>query len=141
MATKRRGHGEGTIKQRADGLWEARISLGGGKRRSFYGKTRREVQDKLKAALRDLDAGLDLSARRQTVAQYMMRWLAHSAKPKLRPSTYKSYESYVRLHIIPELGRFQLTQLTPQHVQAFLNGRTATGLSPRTVQYIRAILR
>src|SRR5688500_707834 len=97
--TKRRGHGEGSIKHRADGLWEARISLAGGKRRSFYGKTRREAQDKLRAALRDLDAGLDLSAGRQTVAQYMTRWLADTAKPRVRPSTYKSYESYVRLHI------------------------------------------
>ena len=68
MAAKRRGHGEGTIKQRADGLWEARVSLEGGKRRSFYGKTRREAQDKLRGALRDIDAGLDLSADRQTVA-------------------------------------------------------------------------
>lgn len=141
MATKRRGHGEGSIKQRADGLWEARISLPDGKRRSFYGKTRKEAQDKLRAALRDLDAGLDLSAGRQTLAQYMTRWLADVAQPKVRASTYKSYESYVRLHIIPELGRYQLSQLTPQHVQTFLNGRTAVGLSPRSVQYVRAILR
>lgn len=28
--TKRRGHNEGSIKQRADGLWEARVSLPGG---------------------------------------------------------------------------------------------------------------
>ena len=52
MAQKRRGHGEGSIKQRADGLWEARVSLEGGKRKSFYGKSRREAQDKLRAALR-----------------------------------------------------------------------------------------
>src|SRR5918992_1315402 len=101
MATKRRGHGEGSIKQRTDGLWEARVSLPGGKRRSLYGKTRREAQDKLRGALRDLDAGLDLAAGRQTVGHYMARWLADVAKPKVRPSTYKSYESYVRLHILP----------------------------------------
>jgi hypothetical protein len=45
MATKRRGHGEGSIKQRVDGLWEARISLEGGKRKSLYGKTRKEAQE------------------------------------------------------------------------------------------------
>ncbi len=139
--TKRRGHNEGSIKQRADGLWEARISLPGGKRKSMYGKSRREAQDKLRAALRDLDAGLDLGAGRQTVAHYMTRWLADMAKPKLRASTYKSYESYVRLHIIPDLGHHQVTKLTPQHVQAFLNAKHAAGLSPRSVQYIRAILR
>jgi integrase len=141
MTTKRRGHGEGSIKQRADGLWEARVSLEGGKRKSFYGKTRKEAQDKLRGALRDIDAGLDLSAGRQTLGQYMTRWLEDVAKPNVRPGTYKSYASYVRLHIVPELGHHQLGKLSPQHVQAFLNGRTAAGLSPRTVQYIRAILR
>jgi hypothetical protein len=44
---KRRGHGEGTIRQRRDGRWEATISLGfeGGKRKrkSYYGNTQAEV--------------------------------------------------------------------------------------------------
>ena len=141
MPAKRRGHNEGNIKQRADGLWEARVSLPGGKRKSYYGKTRREAQDKLRTALKGLDDGLDLSAGRQTVGQYMTRWLADVAKPKVRASTFKSYESYVRLHIVPDLGHHHLANLTPQHVQAFLNTKSATGLSPRTVQYIRAILR
>lgn len=48
----RRGHNEGTITERADGLGEAKISLGhridkNGQRqlvrKSFYGKTRKEV--------------------------------------------------------------------------------------------------
>jgi hypothetical protein len=114
--------------------WSARYHRSAVGCRTFRVCICKEAQDKLRAALRDLDAGLDLSAGRQSVAQYMTRWLADSAKPKLRPSTHKSYESYVRLNIIPELGRYQLTQLSPQHVQAFLNGRTAAGLSPRSVQ-------
>src|SRR4051812_19034752 len=97
MATKRRGHGEGTIKHRADGLWEARVSLEGGKRRSFYGKTRKEVQDKLRAALRDIDAGLDLSADRQTVAHFLDKWLSASVKPSVKVRTYEGYESIVRV--------------------------------------------
>ncbi len=138
---KRRGHNEGTVRQRSDGRWEAMISLPGRKRRSLYGKTRKEAQDKLRGALRDVDLGLDLVAGRQTVEQFMIRWLEDVARPKLRPSTLKSYESYVRLHIIPTLGHHRLTKLTPQDVQTFLNAKSATGLSPRTVQYIRAILR
>jgi integrase len=141
MATKRRGHGEGSIKQRVDGLWEARISLEGGKRKSLYGKTRKEAQDKLRAALRDIDAGIDLSAGRQTVAQFLDRWLTDSVKPTVRPKTYDSYAQLVRLYLKPDLGHYQLSKLTPQHVQAMMTARTGAGLSPRTVQYIRAILR
>jgi hypothetical protein len=51
--TKRRGHGEGGIYQReSDGKWCASVDLGfvNGKRRRkvVYGKTRKEVADKLK---------------------------------------------------------------------------------------------
>ncbi len=141
MATKRRGHGEGSIKQRADGLWEARVSLLGGKRKSLYGRTRKEAQHKLRGALRDLDAGLDLGTGRQTVGAFLDRWLADVVEPTLAPKTVASYRDIVRVHLKPELGRHELSKLTPQHVQALLRGKKTAGLSPRTVAYIRAILR
>ncbi|HEV2123235.1 MAG TPA: tyrosine-type recombinase/integrase [Chloroflexota bacterium] len=141
MSTKRRGHGEGTIRHRPDGLWEARLSLPNGKRKSVYGKTRKDVQDKLRASQRDLDAGLDVGAPKQTVERFLTDWLADVAEPSLRPGTLKSYESYVRLHIIPAIGHHRLDRLTPQHVQAMLHTMTRKGLAPRTVQYARAILR
>src|SRR5215207_11639502 len=141
--TKRhkRGNHEGNIRQRPDGTWEARVSLPGGKRKSFYGKTRKEVQDKLRGALRDLDAGLDLSAGRQTVGQFLDRWLEDVVKPTVRPKTHYSYAQLVRLHLKPDLGHHQLGKLTPQHVQAMMSAKMAAGLSPRTVQYLRAVLR
>ncbi len=139
--TTRRGHHEGTIRQRPDGTWEARLSLPDGRRKSLYAKTRREVQERLKAAQRDAENGLDLTARTQTVGQFLDRWLADVAKPKVRPQTYKSYAMIVRLHLKPSVGHHQLTKLTPQHVQAFMAKQTASGLSSRTVQYHRAVLR
>ena len=139
--TKRRGHNEGSIRLRADGRWEAKISLPDGKRKSMYGKTRKEVQDKLRAAQRDLHAGLDIGRKSQTLAQFLNHWLNELAKPTTRPSTWTSYDSYIRNHIVPGIGHHRIADLTPQHVQAFLNSRSKMGLSPRTVTYIRAILR
>ena len=56
---KRRGVGEGNIRQRPhDGRWEARYYLPDGSRRSIMGKTRQEVAKKLAEALRDLDRGV-----------------------------------------------------------------------------------
>ena len=141
MSVKRRGNHEGTIKQRTDGRWEAQVSLPSGKRRSLYGKTRKEAQDKLRAALRSLDAGLDLLDERRTVAQLLETWLEDVVRENLRPKTYRSYEQIVRLHLLPTLGRHRLARLTPQHVQSMLAEKTRAGLSSRTVQYIRAVLR
>jgi integrase len=52
-----------------------------------------------------------------------------------------SYASVVRVHLAPGLGQLPLARLTPQHVQALLNAKSASGLSPRTVGYLRAVLR
>jgi integrase len=141
----KRGQGEGTIRKRADGRWEAMITVpqddGSTKRHSVYGKTQGEVRKKLTEARRTLDQGGTLITERQTVAAFLDRWLRDVVKPSVRPKTYDSYLQVVKLYIIPGVGAHQLTGLQPQHVQAMINARLAAGLSPRTVQYLRAILR
>lgn len=148
---KRRGHGEGTIYQReSDGKWCANVDLGwhNGRRRRkvVYGKTRKEVADKLKALHRDMAAGINVAPERQTVKEFLENWLAQSIKPYRRVKTYHSYEQLIRLYLVPRLGHHQLSKLAPEHVQAMLSSlleRDDAGkqLSPRTVQYIRAVLR
>ena len=115
---KRRGHGEGSIYQaKSDGRWVAALILPNGKRKYLYAKTRKEVADKLKAAMKDLDAGVDLGAGRLTVAQYLDKWLAASVKPSVKVKTYESYESIVRVRVVPRIGRKQLANLTPLDLQ------------------------
>lgn len=65
MTAKRRGHGEGSIYHRKDGRWAASITLEHGKRKYFYGDTRREVQEKLKIALREQQQGILITAPQQ----------------------------------------------------------------------------
>jgi hypothetical protein len=60
--SKKRGAGDGNFRLRPDGRWEVRHTLPNGKTKSHYGKTRQEVQQKHRAALRDLENGRDLSA-------------------------------------------------------------------------------
>lgn len=90
---------------------------------------------------REHDRGLDLTARPETVGQFLTRWLEDVARPTIRPSTYESYRGHVENHLIPALGHLKLTELTPQHVQRLMNEKRASGLAPRTVAYMRAVLR
>lgn len=146
MVGKKRGNGEGSIFYRkSDGRWCTAISLGWDakgkpRRHTIYGKTRKEVATKLAVALRARDEGRPVVVERQTVGQYLEQWLTDVAAQRLRPKTLHSYRQIVRLHITPALGKVQLGKLTPQQVQGMLNDRTASGLSPRTVQYMRAVL-
>ena len=98
---RRRGHNEGAIYQRKDGRWVASISLPSGKRKDYYAKTRKDVTEKLKTAMKNLDGGLDLDAGRLTVAQYLDKWLSASVKPSVKVRTYEGYESIVRVRVVP----------------------------------------
>jgi len=141
----RRGNTEGSIYQRKDGRWTASIDLGYGsgrrRRKAFYGATRREVADKLTAALRARQQGLPIVGERLTLAAFLTRWLEDSARPTLRPRTFASYSMIVNYHLSPALGRVALARLTPDAVQRYLNDKGAAGLSSRSVQYHHAVLR
>lgn len=141
----RRGNGEGTIGQRLDGRWEARIDLSsGGKRRrkSIYGRTRQEVQRRLTAALRARDQGVTVRTNeRLTVGAYLDAWLRDTVRPSVRMATYVSYEGHVRGHLAPAIGSIPLVRLTPQDVRLLQARGLAAGLTPRTVQHIHATLR
>jgi integrase len=76
-----------------------------------------------------------------TLQQFLETWLSEVARPNLRASTFATYESHARKHIIPALGRVPLQHLTPQEVQSFVNDKLAKGLAPRTVADMHAVLR
>jgi integrase len=139
MLMGRRGHGEGSIYQRGDGRWTATISLEGRKRKSFYGKTRREVQEQLKTALHQQQQGMLANGPQQTVKQFLTQWLENH-KSTIRIRSYERYEELVRLHLIPVLGHHQLQKLMAQHIQVFYTQKLNEGLSPTTVNGIHAVL-
>ena len=142
---KKRGRNEGTIFQRKDGRWCATVDLGweGGrrKRKCFYEATRKKVANVLNKALRDNSEGLRIAVERQTVGQFLTRWLAESVKPSVRPLTYEQYAQHVRLYIEPAIGKVRLSKLAPQQVLSLINGKLKDGLSPRTIQITLFVLR
>lgn len=142
---KRRGNREGSIYQDTDGRWRAVVQVGfkDGRRirKKFSGKTRGEVAEELKKALREQQLGLPMVPDRQTVGQFLQAWLEKSAKPRLRYKTYQSYEQLVRTHIGPTLGQTPLGKLSAQQIDGLLSSKLNAGLSARTVQYIHAVLR
>lgn len=145
---KRRGYGEGAIypiKKNGQVIrYAAAVDLGmiGSKRKRkvIYGVTRKEVAEKLRALQRDKDARR-IVVENQTVAQFLERWLNNTVAPRNKPRPQDSYRDMVRLHITPLIGQCKLAKLTPEHIQTMLSILSEKGLSPRTVNYARAILR
>jgi len=142
--TKRRGKGEGSIRRRLDGRWEARIDCGwvNGKRvrKSIFGRTRRTVANKLPKALQQAQQGTPFADERQTVEHYLTQWLEHM-QSCIRPRTWATYEASVRLHLVPTIGRVSLARLTPGHVEAMFQQLQQNGTSITRIRYARTVLR
>jgi integrase len=129
----KRGRGEGSIYRRKDGRWTAEISLEGGKSKFLYGKTRKEVQEKLKKALYEQQQGMLVTGAQQKVGQFLTHWLEDVHKRSIRPRTYERYEEIVRLHLAPGIGYHQIQKLSAQHLQSFYAKKLEEGLSTTTV--------
>ena len=136
----KRGNGEGSITLHAGGLWQARITLEGGRRKAYYGKTRQEAAAKLTAALRDHDRGLPIVGEKQTLQQYLTHWL-EVVRPRLRPRSFTRYEEVIRLHVIPMLGRTSLAKLSALQLQQLYSAKLAEGQAPASVARLHAVIR
>src|ERR671913_1539429 len=143
MTMGKRGNGEGSISRRKDGLYMARYTVHtptGAKRKTLYGKTRREVDEKLTKAKADRDGGLVFDADNMKLGEYLERWLSDSVRDTVKATTYETYERLMRLHLVPTLGRVKLKNLTPTHVRGLYREKLDSGLSPTSVQRVHALL-
>ena len=135
-ARKKRASGEGTVRQRRDGSWEARLPAPSSK--SFYAKTQKEALAKLnKARLYYTELAFD--AEKLTFGEYLYRWLNDSVRGSVKEQTHDAYESKVRLHLVPTLGRVKLTKLTAAHLQGLYRQKLDEGLKPKTIGYIHTV--
>lgn len=147
---KKNAQGAGTIRKRTDGRWEARFTTGfdsaTGKQvqKSIYGKTQKEVREKLTELTLEVDTGTYIEPSKMTLEQWMKIWLDEYMFDK-KWSTIKHYKAQANTSIIPALGRYPLSQLDPHLIQTFYNsllrgkGREKP-LSPKSIRNIHGIL-
>lgn len=146
----RAAQGAGTIRQRKDGRWEARYTVGRdpgtGKQvqRSVYGATQQEVRKKLAQLTAALDAGTYKEPCKMTVGQWLDIWAADYLGG-VKPFTVVSYTGHIKNHIKPALGSVKLEALNAHTIQEFYNSLGAEregkpGLSPKTVKNVHGVL-
>lgn len=141
MAKKReRANGEGSIYQRNDGRWAASITLANHKRKTFYGKTKAQVREKLRVALNEQKEGTLVTGPQQSVKAFLEYWLEEVHKPTIKIGTYTGYRIILDKHIIPAIGYIQLQKLTVQHVQSFYTAKVQENLSAPRIRSIHRVL-
>lgn len=142
----RAAQGGGTIRQRSDGRWEARFTVGRdpgtGKQiqRSVYGSTQKEVRQKLAQAVADLDSGIYQAPNKIKVSEWLAEWLATFCAGKIKPLSYQTYAGLIKNHINPAIGAMELQAVKGTHIQRLYNSMTKAGLSGKLVRNVSAVL-
>ena len=125
--------------------WEARCTVGYDsktgkqKQKSITGKTQKEVAQKLREILSEIDRGTYCEPSRLTVDQWMDIWLRDYLRD-LSCNTRTHYASIVRTHIKPTLGRFRLEELHTHMIQRFYGDLQDKGMAPGSVRFVHAVL-
>jgi integrase len=145
MARKRRGNGEGSIYQRADGTWCATISVGytsegQRKRRTLFGESKQDVQNKLAKVANNLAHQRDIDPQRIKLGEYLDRWLKDAARQRVRDTTYANYERVIKNHIKPHLGGVPLAKLTAFQIHGLYSSLGQLGKSAETIRLTHAVL-
>ena len=81
-----------------------------------------------------------------TVSSYLDQWIeAHAVQVK--PKTLQDYRHLIDRHVKPRIGGMRLQAVRPTQITKLYRdlltegGRSGAGLSPRTVEYVHAVLR
>ncbi len=150
---RRRSRGEGAIYRRAsDGVWVGMLDVGvmGGRRRrkTVYGRSEREVVDKLSTLRAAHNRGIDLLAPTLTVGQWLDVWLSEiKGFDGTRPRTLTLYRGLAERYAKPVIGHVRLDKLTPAHAQRLVtetrNGQTSRGTPPNvsTLRHVYKLIR
>lgn len=144
-------HGAGSVKQRKDGRWEVRLSLGygpDGKRKVWrgYAKTETQAIRLRNKAIAEHERGQLAASDRQKLRDYLTYWLGVVEK-SLEPKTFVEYQRYAERVIAPALGNLQLSKITAAHVQRLLDdlqqsdSETGKPRGPRYVEMVYAVIR
>ena len=123
MTGRTRANGEGSIFPYRNGYaaycW-VRTPEGLRKKKWLYGKTREEVHGKW-TKLQNEARERPIATKIPTVGEQVVYWLDNIVKPNAAPLTYATYETYIRIYLLPQLGRIKLDRLSVRDVQTWVN--------------------
>ena len=103
--------------------------------KSIYGKTQKEVREKLAQITTELDDGTYMEPTKDTVEEWLDTWIETYVKYSVKPYTLDAYQRNCDNYIKPMLGKIRLAALNAPQIQRFYNGLlTEKELSPKTVR-------
>ena len=145
---------KGHLVKRSETSWSLVFDIGldeQGKRKQKWVTvqgTKKEAEKELNRLLHEMNSGTYIEPSRMTLAEYLEYWLEHYAKTNVAAKTLEGYAEFIRLYIVPQLGKHPLAKLQTAHIQAYYTyaqqqgrRRIVGGLSARSVLHQHRVLR
>ena len=122
MARGRANNGSGTIITHNGRTkpFQVQITVDGKRKSGGYFETHEEAAAALRALTSSVDQGTYIEPQKMKVSEWMNIWLQDYCG-HVAHGTLILYNGYSKNHIIPGLGKIQLSKLTPHQVQHFIN--------------------
>lgn len=134
MSGRRRGRGEGSVRQLASGSWQAILPgrARGGRTKTFATKAEALHWLRSRADTKATTAG--------TLGDWLTEWLT-LIKPDVRAKTFKHDSYRVNLYLIPRLGSVRMRDLDGVRIKRMLADMATDGRSDSERQKAGAVLR
>ena len=133
----KRSNGEGTIFKRSDGRWCAAYFDKEYRRHYVYGKTQKEIKQKLKKKMSEVN--VSTKGKGITVDEWMVQYLDEYKRNEVKETTYWSYMELYEKHIKKsDIGLSELQSLTSQQLQKFYNDKKEQDYNPKTIRHMYA---
>ena len=109
------------IYKRKDGRWEGRQLKTDGKYQYFYGKSYREVKERMKSYQENGKSIMKKEVKALVNASYLFEsWLDSDLSKRVKPSTFESYYHCIKKYIIPFYISRDYYQITENSVLEFV---------------------
>lgn len=128
----RRKNGAGAIRKRKDGRWEGRVVVsykenGDPVTKNVLAKTKAECQIKLNELIEQTAPATKKLKPDMQFGVWIDFWYQNYVKPAIRETTQATYEGNIYRHIIPEIGKIPLNQISESDLQQFYSKMLKSG--------------
>lgn len=134
------------IYKRKDGRYEGRYVIGktpAGKTRfgyvyaRQYAEVRRLLLEKKAKSIVAVHASMTYQG---TLAEWMEHWMENELRGSIKVSSWQTYKNLLVHHLLPALGGYELTQLTPQIILDFIEKLESSYLAESTIRSVYRLL-
>ncbi|MCR4646301.1 MAG: site-specific integrase [Oscillospiraceae bacterium] len=124
------GNNEGSVYKDKQGRWRGQVRVpstdGTVKRKYFYGRTRKEVVEKVDALLQEIRTDSYIEPCKTTLYEWLCIWYDTYCND-IRMTTKVNYQTYIHRHIKDSIGRYKLCELNTLLLQTFYNEKAKNG--------------